>query len=145
MADIKRWTVTEPWLEPHCALGEGPLYEPATDTLRFVDIKKKQVLTVSMSEGAPSLTHVQLDQAVTVTSDIDGVDPQDRILIGVKYGIAVMDRKTGKYEMLKPFNDESNERLRSNEGAADPNGRFWLGTMTDFAVGAFKEEGEFFP
>lgn len=143
MTDIQQWTVQQPWLQHRCSLGEGPFYEAQTRRLRFVDIKRKQVLSVSVADGEPSLQTTQLDVPVTVTADIEGVDPQDRILVGVKDGLAVLHRPSGTYEMLAAFQDPPpNRRLRSNDGAVDPNGRFWLGSMTDFGLGEFQPEGE---
>ena len=80
---------------------------------------------------------------VGVTADIEGVDPAKKILIGGKSGVCVLDRETGEYEMLKRFHDsqENDERLRSNDGAVDPQGRFWIGTMNDFCVGRPQSEG----
>lgn len=141
---FQEWTVSEPYLNPHCALGEGPSYEEATNTLRFVDIINKRVHTVALAEGPDSLTTIQLDVPVTVTADVQGLDPRDKILIGVKYGIALLDRRTGTYEYLAKFaaaDGQENERLRSNDGAVDPHGRFWLGTMTDFGLGEVQTEG----
>ncbi|KAL7819337.1 hypothetical protein V8C44DRAFT_134664 [Trichoderma aethiopicum] len=141
---FQEWKVDKPWLELKCALGEGPFYEKDTNTLRMVDIKKKQILTVSLDDSgdASSLKTIQLDVCPTVTADIEGVDPQERILIGVKHGLAVLDRQRGTYEMLVPFNSpEHNERIRANDGAADPHGKFWLGTMTDFGQGPNQPEG----
>jgi len=140
--DLQRWHVGEPYLETHCSLGEGPYYEPATNTLRFVDIIKQQLHTVSLTEGPSSLKTQQFSEAVTVTADIEGRDPQEALLIGAKQGLAVLDRKTGKYEYVTKFNDESGDRIRSNDGIVDPNGRFWLGSMTDFNKGPFRPEGE---
>jgi len=143
----QEWTVTEPYLDLHCGLGEGPFYEATTNTLRFVDIKKKALHTVDLAEGPGSVTTLQLDTPISVTADIKGVDPKERILVGVKYGIAVLDRKTGAYEYVTRFGAAEgnkgldNERLRANDGAADPDGRFWLGNMTDFGMGDFKPEG----
>ncbi|EGR48560.1 uncharacterized protein TRIREDRAFT_22284 [Trichoderma reesei QM6a] len=141
---FQEWKVDKPWLELKCALGEGPFYEKETNTLRLVDIKKKQILTVSLDDSGDgsSLKTIQLDVCPTVTADIEGVDPQERILIGVKHGLAVLDRQKGTYELLAPFNTpEHNERIRANDGAADPNGKFWLGTMTDFGQGPNQPEG----
>ncbi|OAA74468.1 SMP-30/Gluconolaconase/LRE-like region [Akanthomyces lecanii RCEF 1005] len=148
-AAIQEWTVTRPWAEPHCALGEGPFYEAETDSLRLVDIKKKQILyfrDVGAAENRDAAAAgpevVQLDVCPTVTADIDGVDPRERILVGVKHGLATLDVKggQGKYELLVPFHEPSNERLRSNDGYADPLGRFLLGSMTDFGLGPFQPE-----
>ena len=141
--DLQQWHVDAPYLETHCKLGEGPYYEPASNSLRFVDIIQKQLHTVSLTDGPSSLKTTQFDECVTVTADIEGRDPQETILIGAKQGLAVLDRKTGKYEYLTKFDDANAARIRSNDGAVDPNGRFWLGTMTDFGLGPFKPEGKF--
>lgn len=141
---FQEWNVKEPYLNLHSRLGEGPYYEKATNTLRWVDIIGQRVHTVSLAEGPGSVTIIQLDTPVTVTADVEGHDPQDKILIGVKYGIALLDRKAGKYEYLAKFasaDGQENERLRSNDGAVDPHGRFWLGSMTDFGRGEFQPEG----
>ncbi|KAL2262538.1 hypothetical protein VTK26DRAFT_1017 [Humicola hyalothermophila] len=141
---FQQWQVDAPYLETHCELGEGPYYEPASKTLRFVDIIKKQLHTVSLTEGPPSLKTTQFDESVSVTADIEGRDPQEAILIGVKQGLAVLDRKTGKYEYLAKYDEANAPRIRSNDGAVDPNGRFWLGTMTDFNMGPFRPEGSLY-
>lgn len=138
----EHWNVTEPWLDLRCSLGEGPFFEAETNSLRFVDIKEKKIHSVSIIQGQSSLRTQQLDICPTVTANLDGVDPRERILVGVKYGLAILDRVTGRYEMLASFNDPHNERLRSNDGAADPRGDFWLGTMTDFGYGEFQPEGK---
>jgi sugar lactone lactonase YvrE len=140
--DIQHWTIEKPWLETHCLLGEGPFYEEQTGTLRFVDIRKKQLHHLNVIEGPSSLRTTQLDVCPTVTANIAGVDPQDRIALGLKYGLAVLDVKKGTWELIQPFNEPNNERLRSNDGGVDPHGRFWIGTMTDFGLGPFQVEGE---
>ncbi|KAI1644810.1 regucalcin [Daldinia loculata] len=144
---LQQWHVTEPYLHLRCGLGEGPYYEEQTRSLRFVDIKKKRVHAVDLAKiphpnpnpnvdpsSAPAgVETIQLDVPVTVTADIEGVDPRERILVGAKYGLAVLDRRAGTYEYVARFGaDKDNERLRSNDGAVDPHGRFWLGTMSDF-------------
>lgn len=140
---LQQWKVDKPWLELKCALGEGPFYEKETNSVRLVDIKKSQILTVSAADNGDgsSLKVIQLDTRPTVTVDIEGVDPQDRILIGVKHGVAVLDRQAGTYTVLVQFNEQNNERIRSNDGAADPHGKLWLGSMTDFEHGEPQPEG----
>ncbi|KAK8022305.1 hypothetical protein PG993_013072 [Apiospora rasikravindrae] len=147
-SDIQTWEVKEPYLKLHCKLGEGPYYERATNTLRFVDIISKRLHTVSLEKGPESLVTQQLDTPISVTADIAGVDPRDKILIGAKFGVAVMDRKKASegnrdaYEYVAKFHKmKDNFRLRGNDGAVDPHGRFWLGTMTDFELGPFQSEG----
>ncbi|KAK0737005.1 hypothetical protein B0T21DRAFT_286690 [Apiosordaria backusii] len=138
--NFQTWEVTTPYLNLHCALGEGPYYEPATQTLRFVDIKNRKLHTVSINDPT-ALTTLSFNEPVTVTADIEGVDPQDKILIGAKRGLAVLDRKTGEYEYISKIEGEGVDRIRSNDGAVDPQGRFWMGSMTDFGKGEFRPEG----
>lgn len=141
---FQTWSTGAPWIDLHCKLGEAPYFEPATNTFRFVDIIKKQLHTVSLAAGPESLKTQTFDQAITVTADIEGVNPQEKILIGTKEGIAVLDRKSEKYEYVNRYADAGagSERVRGNDGAVDPHGRFWLGTMTDFPFGNPKPEGE---
>lgn len=149
-AKIQQWTVHEPYLNLHCKLGEGPYYEASTERLRFVDIINKRVHAVSLKEGggpdgAAPVETIQLDVPVSVTADIQGHDPRDKILVGVKYGVAVLDRATGRYDYVARFaaaNNNDDDRTRSNDGAVDPHGRFWLGSMTDFGLGDFQPEGK---
>jgi sugar lactone lactonase YvrE len=143
MASIQTWTVTEPYLDIHCGLGEAPYYEAERNTLRFVDIKNKRLHTVDLSAGPKSLKTLQLDMPVGVTADIEGEDSSKKILVGGKSGVYVLDRETGKYELLKKYYDseEKDERLRSNDGAVDTEGRFWVTTMNDFWVGEPQAEG----
>jgi len=148
MAEFQRWTVTEPYLNLHCSLGEAPYYEAEHHRLRFVDIKKHQLHVIDLTAGPDSLVTLQLDMPVGVTADIEGVDSREKILIGGKQGIAVLDRKSGKYEYLKKWFDqeesERDHRIRSNDGAVDPEGRFWIGTMDDFHVPENMPEGSLF-
>lgn len=141
---FQEWTVGEPYLNLHCKLGEGPYYEEATNSLRFVDIINKRIHTVSLNEGPESVKTIQLDTPVTVTADVEGCNPQDKILIGAKFGLGLLDRKSEKYEYIVKFavaDGQESDRLRSNDGAADPHGRFWLGSMTDFGKGDVVAEG----
>ncbi|POR37643.1 Regucalcin [Tolypocladium paradoxum] len=117
MAELEQWAVERPWLALRCALGEGPFYERETNSVRFVDIKKRQLHGVSLAEGPASLQTMQLDACPTVASDIEGD------------------------EMLRRFGEPADERLRSNDGAADPHGSFWPGSMTDSGLGEFQREG----
>ncbi|QPH02236.1 hypothetical protein C2857_006444 [Epichloe festucae Fl1] len=141
---MQNWSVDEPWLDLGCGLAEGPFYESETNSIRFVDIKRKRVHSVPLEGTESSVQTWQLDVCPTVTADIEGVDPCRRILIGIKYGLAAFDRNTGSYEILARFNDPDDERLRSNDGAADPHGHFWVGSMTDFGHGEFQPEGSLY-
>jgi sugar lactone lactonase YvrE len=154
-SDLESWEVTEPFLRINCNLGEGPHYEPATNTLRFVDIIEKALHTVSLTEGPSSLKTLTLPFSIGSTADIEGIDPSKKILVGSKSGVGILDRETGELELLKKYYDGEDpiektevlgdgvkeERMRGNDGSVDPQGRFWIGTMTDFWVGDVFDEG----
>jgi sugar lactone lactonase YvrE len=144
---VQRWRVTEPYLNIHCALGEGPYY--SQDKLRFVDIKKHQLHVMDLSAADPpaTLRTVQFDGPVGVTADIEGVDSDEMILVSGKTELGILDWATAEVRPLMRFYDagEGEEwdcRMRSNDGRVDPEGRFWVGTMNDFNVGAAYPEGK---
>ena len=143
MASLQCWDVEEPWLDVHCELGEAPFFEEATNSIRFLDIKKRTLHSANLRDGLSSLSSVLLPTRVTVTADIEGVDSAEKILVGSKYGPAILDRRTGHIEVIEEFYQPRNERIRSNDGACGPHGEFWLGTMTDFDLGEFQPEGTF--
>lgn len=44
----------QPYLKLQCGLGEGPFWEEATNTLRFVDIVKQQLHVIDLAKGPES-------------------------------------------------------------------------------------------
>lgn len=129
--------------QPPLRSGRRTILRASQHSIRFVDIRKKLLHTVSLTDGPKVVNSIQLDEPISVTTDIEGYDASEKILVGLKYGIAILDRKFGTYEYLAHFDaSRKQERIRSNDGAVDPNGRFWLGTMTDFGMGSFKAEGK---
>lgn len=65
MTEIKKYEVTEAWLETNCSLGEGAFYDETSKTLRFLDIEKNEIHTVNMTIGAGShKVHQTLDYAI---------------------------------------------------------------------------------
>ena len=158
--EVKKYTVTEPWLNTSCGLGEGPFWEENTNTLRFVDIIKKKLFFVDLTKGEQSIKEHQLDFSIGITAVIEGND--DEIIFGGKYGYGIFTRKTGETRWIKKFwTDEERkedgggkpglgktreERMRSNDGAVDSRGRFFVGAMNDPTVtdGNLTDEGVLF-
>lgn len=145
MAEIETWTVGEPYLNIHCSLGEGPYYMKAANKLRFLDIKKGRLHVVDLKEGPKSVKTIELGQPVGVTADIEGVDPEKKILVAAKKELATFEWATGKIEPLTKLyqgkGEEWDDRMRSNDGTVDSEGRLWVGTMNDFHVGSVNPEG----
>ena len=82
-----------------CALGEAPFYETTTNSLRFVDIDKRQLHVVDLNKGPSSLQSFDLNTPVSTTADIEGDDGE--IIVGAKEGFALMDRETKKLRYVK--------------------------------------------
>lgn len=160
MPEVKKYTVTEPWLDLHCQLGEGPCWDRSRNVLRFVDIVGKKVHQVDLAKGPSSLKTFTVPDCITVTAEIEG--HPDEFVYGGKFGYGIMHKDTGADRKLTPYwtdaerapdgggkpgvGKHKEERMRSNDGAVDRQGRFWVGTMNDDRwVGSnFTDEGVLF-
>jgi hypothetical protein len=80
-------TQTLPKSPLHAGRGAVLHYEEPI-TARDSSTQESYLHSVSLSDCPDSLETVQLDATATVTADIGGYDPQDKILIGVEYGLA---------------------------------------------------------
>ncbi|KAK5110930.1 hypothetical protein LTR62_005468 [Meristemomyces frigidus] len=160
MAEVKKYKVTEPYLDLSCGLGEAPFWEKDTNTLRFVDIVKKKLHFVDLAAGPSSHKQWDLDFSIGTTADI--ADNDKEFIFGGKHGYGIMNRETGESRQLvamwneeerkedgggKPGKGKTREvRMRSNDGAVDAAGRYWVGTMNDPLVvaGNITDEGVLF-
>lgn len=56
--------ISQPYLNITCALGEGPFYDAKSNTLRFVDIIRKELHTVNLEQGPGSHAVLKLKDSV---------------------------------------------------------------------------------
>uniref|UniRef100_A0A093VI65 SMP-30/Gluconolactonase/LRE-like region domain-containing protein n=1 Tax=Talaromyces marneffei PM1 TaxID=1077442 RepID=A0A093VI65_TALMA len=133
---MQKFTITEPFLDSKCGLSEGPFYEEATNTLRFIDIVKKHVWWVDLNKGASSAKKIEYDISFGVTANL--ASSTDSFLFGGKHGIGIAKRDSNRqqYETI----------MRANDGAIDSQGRFWVGAMNDpaYTNGKFDPVGILF-
>ena len=124
-----------------------------------MDIVNKKLHFVNLSEGPSTHRQLDLDFSIGTTADIEGNDTE--ILFGGKLGYGIINRETGESRWIAKFwNDDERksdgggkpgvganreERMRSNDGAVDAMGRYYVGTMNDPAlVGEnFTDEGAY--
>ena len=111
-----------------CELGEGPLWHPERQQLFWFDILSMQLLT--QRDGAP--WRWQFDEIVTAAGCID----RDRLLIASETRLFTFDLETGDETYVCALESEDGS-TRSNDGRADRQGGFWIGTM-----GKQAEEGK---
>lgn len=103
-----------------CTLGEGPLWHPARQQLFWFDIVGKRLLT--RTEDGPQ--EWQFDRHVSAAGWVD----RDRLLIASDVDLFVFDLIEETETYLAPL-EVDNPVTRCNDGRADPQGGFWIGTM----------------
>ncbi|EJT99845.1 hypothetical protein DACRYDRAFT_54922 [Dacryopinax primogenitus] len=126
---VREITLTEPLLKLGLNLGEGPIYEPETDTVHFLDINGRLVLHYNLSAG--QLTQDTVDEPVgcLVLREKGG-------LAGcAKRGFCTLEPDPsrpghlGIHYLSQPLKPEMATASRFNDGACDPVGRFFCGTL----------------
>lgn len=105
-----------------CELGEGPTYDPATDTLYWFDILASRMLEKKLSGGQTRIH--QLDEMASAIATIDG----ERQLLLTETGLHVRDATTGKLKLHMSV-EAANAGTRSNDARVHPCGALWFGTM----------------
>lgn len=99
-----------------CSLGEGPLWHPLREELFWFDIDAHQLL----SRGATW----QFDEYVSAAGWVD----QDTLLIASATQLFEFNLENHEQSYVCGL-EADNPVTRSNDGRADPQGGFWIGTM----------------
>jgi sugar lactone lactonase YvrE len=99
-----------------CALGEGALWHPERRALFWFDILNARLHGEGRTWTFPEL--------VSAAGWID----RDRLMIASESRLLTFDLRDGTSETVCPL-DADNPGTRSNDGRADPQGGFWIGTM----------------
>ena len=107
-------------LDARAGLGEGPLWDPRSSELLWVDIMAGLVHRFDPATGADTMVDVGQPVGAVVLRAAGGY------ALAVRDGFAVLDENGMR--LVAPV-DEAEPRLRMNDGACDSNGRFWAGTM----------------
>ncbi|MEJ8561353.1 SMP-30/gluconolactonase/LRE family protein [Yoonia sp. GPGPB17] len=102
--------------ETQCQLGEGPLWHPLRKQLFWFDILGKRLHTKGKQW--------QFDDYVSAA----GWTSETTLLIATSNALRHFDITTGDHNVVVPL--EADDLVtRSNDGRADPQGGFWIGTM----------------
>ena len=99
-----------------CTLGEGPLWHPGRDELFWFDILGKRLHRKGQ--------HWQFDEYVSAAGWVSDAE----LLVATQTALRLFDLETGSSEKLCDL-EADNPVTRSNDGRADPQGGFWIGTM----------------
>lgn len=105
-----------------CDLGEGAFWHPLRKQFFWFDITGCRMLSAGLEW--------RFDRMASAAGWIDA----DRLLIATETDLSVMDLRDGVLRHLAPL-EADNPVTRSNDGRADRQGGFWVGTMGKNAEG----------
>lgn len=103
-----------------CELGEGPLWHPERQQFFWFDILQNKLLT--RENGAPR------EWQFTENVSAAGWTGRDSLLIASETRLFEFNLKTGAETHICAL-EADDPGSRSNDGRADPQGGFWIGTM----------------
>ena len=104
-----------------CALGEGPLWHPLRKQLFWFDILGMRLFAKGPDNSGGGW---QFDEYVSAAGWVD----RDTLLMASATGLWRYTIGTVERELVVPL-EADNPVTRSNDGRADPQGGFWIGTM----------------
>jgi sugar lactone lactonase YvrE len=103
-----------------CTLGEGPLWHPLRQQLYWFDILGNRLLTRAGNE----IQEWDFPEHVSAAGWVS----RDELLIASETALFRFNLETGTRSDLVALNADD-AQTRSNDGRADPQGGFWIGTM----------------
>jgi sugar lactone lactonase YvrE len=106
----------------HCHLGEGPTYDPATDTAWWFDIRESKLFEAQL--GRAQLRVHALGRMASALGRIDA----ERQLIVAEDGLYIRSIADGALSLYLAL-EADNPATRSNDARVHPSGTFWIGTM----------------
>ncbi|KAG8761211.1 hypothetical protein FRC14_006260 [Serendipita sp. 396] len=134
MSDNQVLVVETPLVEIGCTLGEGPLYDPSTDILHFVDINRQRVY--HYNNASQSLDFDEVEEPVTALSLRRC---GEGLACVTATGFAIIepgsDNKSVLRHLSKPLSERELRYTRLNDGACDARGRFLAATLESKAPG----------
>jgi sugar lactone lactonase YvrE len=112
--------VAEQVTDPIADHGEGPVWWPGWGGLRYVDMLAGDVLALAPSEGEV--------RRIPVGAVAAAIRPRREggMVVGVERGFALVDPGGTVRSLPEVWSDDS---VRMNDGACDPDGRFYCGSM----------------
>jgi sugar lactone lactonase YvrE len=117
--------ITSVFWPGRAVLGEGPLWDPRTDTLYWVDIIAGAVYVQAADARGPHRIDVGAQAGCL------GLTGDPHVLVaGLRTGWHLLDARTGGLTFLA---DPEADRpaCRFNDGSVDLAGRFWTGSLED--------------
>ncbi len=106
--------------DTRCALGEGPLWHPLRKAYFWFDVLGRKLFC----KAGGQRQEWQFDDHVSAAGWVD----VDRLIIASEHDLFIFDLNTGGRTPLVAL-EPDDATTRSNDGRADLQGGFWIGTM----------------
>lgn len=103
---------------------EGPVYDPLTDELLWVDIPAGLVNVARLGRGLCDVRAYATGDVVSAV--VPRRDPADGWVFASRHGFVALDRSGALAPLAEP---EHGADTRMNDGKCDPFGGFWAGSM----------------
>jgi L-arabinonolactonase len=103
-------------------LGEGPLWDADRGLLFWVDIAQRVFHWLEPDSGKAG------SWPLTARASAMALREDGTLLLATDCGFAIFDARSGKMRIRMELEPERGSN-RTNDGHADGNGRFWIGTM----------------
>lgn len=104
-----------------CQLGEGALWHPERGRFFWFDILGRRLLSQDDHGGPLEWTFPEMASAA-------GWIDRDRLLVATETSLSVLDLRNGDLDRVADL-EADDHVTRSNDGRADRQGGFWIGTM----------------
>lgn len=102
-------------------LGEGPSYDPATDTVWWFNIKGQALHEYQLSTATKRVHPLPF-----LGSVIASINPERQLIVSDQ-GLFLRDIASGRLDAFAKIEDRPGNR--SNDGRIHPSGALWIGTM----------------
>ncbi|KAE9411021.1 hypothetical protein BT96DRAFT_952838 [Gymnopus androsaceus JB14] len=124
----RKIVVYEPLFKSGCTLGEGPVYDPVTATLHFVDIAERKVSCNAEFSGLLAIQHSNYRPIRRPITSISLRRNAPGLAGTTSTGFALLNSDGSLQYLEEPIRDEQVSSTRFNDGACDAKGRYFAGT-----------------
>ncbi|KAJ6519915.1 hypothetical protein C8R45DRAFT_1048654 [Mycena sanguinolenta] len=139
---VTQIVVDRPLLTTGCTLGEGPVYDPETSILHFIDINECKVRSeIALLKKRPDTQKIFHLNTVTLELQVEQFDEKigcvslrragPGLAGAAAQGFALFEGGSTMKYLCQPLPAEFRSYSRFNDGACDSRGRFFAGTMYD--------------
>lgn len=104
--------------------GEGPVWDTVEQKLYWVDLLQGKYFKADISTN--EIKEFSVGQSLGFLALREN---NEGLVVGVRDGFGFYNEERNELALIEPSPEQNNKEVRFNDGAVDPNGRFFGGTM----------------